>query len=235
MATARLESLVTADAELAARLHAAAAGLAVGMAVLKDESQRTGNGRAAIDMLNEVAHQLRQLSRSHRARTPGRRGPRLDDELRGAAKSARVDLDLDVRGSQAWLGADHASLLLLVGREAIRNVKRHSGVASCRITLDLSDCPFVMKVRDWRAGLPAAGHAGDGVVLLGQLARTMGCRLAVRSLPGLGTELVLTGPACPRNRESQTRSVVAEESPGSRGRVGARRPIKGRSEQITQV
>jgi len=221
--------------ELAARLHEAAAGLAVGIAILKEGKPHAGGTPAAIDALEQVADQLRDITRARRPATPRRHRPAtVADHLTRAAELAGIDLNLELIGNPEWLIKDHASLLSLVGREAIRNVRRHSGVGSCRIIMDVSSCPFVMRVRDWGAGLIAGVRAGDGIAILEQLARGLGCQLALRSQAGLGTELVLTGPACPRNAGTPTpRSEVAEESLGSRGIVAGRRPLSAPRQQIT--
>jgi len=108
--------------------------------------------------------------------------------------------------------------------------------------VDLSACPFVLWARDWGAGIRPGSQVGKGIVTLRALAASMGCELVIGSQPGLGTELVLTGPRCPRTwtapagREAgkpRLRSVVAEESPSSRKRVAARRPFGAPEQQIT--
>ncbi|MGH9553501.1 MAG: hypothetical protein ACRD3W_29230, partial [Terriglobales bacterium] len=147
---------------------------------------------------------------------------------------AGVVLELDLVGLDDWLPIDDAELIRLAAREAIRNVKRHSGVAMCRMNVDLSDCPFVLRVRDWGGGISGEARPGSGIVMLTDLASAMGCDLRIRSQPGLGTELILTGRRCPYRSgtpsesgdgEVRLRSVVAEESLGSRKRVAPTRPI----------
>ncbi len=123
-------------------------------------------------------------------------------------------------------------------------MKRHAGSANCRMTVDLSDCPFILRARDWGAGIGPGAQMGDGIETLRELAAAMGCELSVRSQPGLGTELTLVGRDCPRARQKSTeyrggdpglRSVVADESLSSRRRVAARRPFGDSGQQITQA
>jgi len=104
--------------------------------------------------------------------------------------------------------------------------------------IDVSDCPVFFRVRDWGAGLNSAMRADGGLEKLGLLARTLHWTLDVRSLPGLGTELLVVGRGCPRINgpaavEAQPRSVVAKESLGSRKRVATARPIGQSRQQIT--
>jgi signal transduction histidine kinase len=91
-------------------------------------------------------------------------------------------------------------LVMLVSREGLRNVRRHAGAAACKITIDLASCPFSVRVRDWGAGLPEGTRVGGGIELLQRMAVDVGCELGVASQPGLGTDLVLVGPLCTRDR-----------------------------------
>jgi hypothetical protein len=103
----------------------------------------------------------------------------------------------------------------------LRNVRRHSGVRVCRISLNLSTCPFALRARDWGGRLEPEARIGDGIRLLVRLAEGMGCQLRIESLPGLGTELQLVGPPCARERTGQAevaqvvalRSEDAEKTP----------------------
>ena len=140
-----------APTEFAARLHDASAGLAVGISLLKGSTSSGGPASGqTIEVFEEVLANLKQLSRGTPARGPQTR-PRenLRESLKHEAKLVGVDLDLEVIGLAGWLTPDQGELLYLAGREAIRNVKRHAGAASCRMTVDLSACPFVLWARDW--------------------------------------------------------------------------------------
>lgn len=237
-----------AKTELAARLHDASAGLAVGISLLKDSTHSGGQAPFLeaghpIEVFEGVLANLRRLSSTMTDRAP-KTHPRqpLRDSLEHDAELLGIDLDLKVIGQVGWLTRDQAELVQLAGREAIRNVKRHASAASCRMIVDLSACPFVLWARDWGAGIKPGARVGNGIVTLRALAASLGCDLAIGSQPGLGTELVLTGPRCPRTwsakaeSEAKTvraRSVVAKESPSSRRRVADRRPFPASGQQIT--
>ena len=247
MATATDRNPADAQSKLAVRLHDVSAGLAVGIGLLKSLKQTAASGAGPdcgglIEVFEAVLADLRQLA-PEPTRAKGKR-PRigLAELLKEEARRIGVSLDVEVAGHDDWLDTDQAELLRLAGREAMRNVKRHSGTSKCRMTIDLSDCPFVLQVRDWGAGISREARAGEGVDGLRRLASTMGCELTIRSQPGLGTELVLRGRLCPLNSkrpvgheagETRLRSVVAEGSLGSRRRVATRGPIAPSGEQIT--
>lgn len=234
------------DAELAAGLHDVCAGLAVGIGLLKDSDGSAGGARAVgvvIDAFEDALAELRRLSRMVVDRSmPRRHRGDLSDALQLEARSVGIALELDLIGKDDWLAGEQAELIRLVGREAIRNVKRHSGTASCRMTIDASNCPLVLRVRDQGAGMRLDSREGDGIAVLKELATTMGCELTIESQPGVGTEVILVGRRCPLTgtqrddrglRDERLRSVVADESLGSRKRVAAGRPIRPSEEQIT--
>jgi signal transduction histidine kinase len=231
---------------LAARLHDASAGLAVGIGLLKGSTDTASSELLpdpghAIQIFEQVLAELRQLSRTVSARpVVGPRSPSVLESLKRDATVAGVELELTVIGREDWLTSEHLDLLLLAGRESIRNVKRHSGARRCRVTIDVSTCPFVLSARDWGSGIRAGTRVGAGIGLLDDLATEMGAALDISSQPGLGMELTLTGPRCvltrgvqPTHHRDDLRSVVADESPGSRKRVAARRPFRAPEQQIT--
>ncbi len=232
---------------LAVRLHDASAGLAVGIGLLKGSTESARrkpqpDSDRAIEAFEEVLAELRQLSRTvsdRHAVTP--RAANVRESLTRDAKTAGVELELDVIGREDWLTREQLELVLLAGRESIRNVKRHSGARRCLVIFDVSTCPFVLTVRDWGAGILPGTRAGSGIALLDDLATEMGAALNISSQPGLGMELTLIGPRCVMTRAALQptqlgdglRSVVADESAGSRKRVAARRPSAASGQQIT--
>ena len=84
-------------------------------------------------------------------------------------------------------------------------------------------------------------RVNGGIALLSDLARDIGCVLAISSQVGLGTQMTLTGPRCALAGDGHgssrlpraLRSVVADESPSSRKRVALARPLRPSEEQIT--
>ena len=207
-------------AELAVRLHDAAAGLAVGIGLLKIDAEvpsidRLRQTDQALAILVEVQANLKHLSRAFLDIAPQANPPAdLEHGLKREAKRLGVRLEIEVAGETKWLPASHAELVWLVSREGLRNVRRHSGSAACRIQLHLRTCPFVLRIRDWGGGVRPGAQRGEGVSLLREMAATMGCDLRIGSQPGLGTELVLVGPPCASERESR---ALAEMTVGAEG------------------
>ena len=229
---------------LAVRLHEVSAGLAVGIGLVKGwQESRPGTVPLApgdaLDILEQVLGELKELSRTVAGEAPANQRPAtLRECLFREASSIGVELDLEVAGRESSLSRDEAELVRVVCREAIRNVKRHSGTSGCRIRIDVSARPFVLTARDWGAGIGALEHAGDGLALLEALARDMGAELNVSSQPGLGVQVSLRGPMpgatdVARDPSASLRSVVAKESLSSRRRVAPRRPFSGFEQQIT--
>jgi hypothetical protein len=224
-----------AQALFTARLHDISAGLAVGLGLLKgmDGGEGASAVGVAVEVLDAVLHDLKSLAPTGERNSYTDPEIDLAGELREEARRVGIELELEVDGGYEWLTAEELGLIRLAGREAIRNVRRHSGTFRCRITIDLSDCPFVLRARDWGAGINSAAQEGDGIQTLRELASRLGGEVAVGSQPGLGTVLVLAGRRCPHR--SEPRSVVAEESLSSRRRVAPRRPNRATGEQITKT
>jgi signal transduction histidine kinase len=179
------------DAAMAARLHDIAAGLAVGIGLLKElsgTSRRQGN--VGIEVLESVLAEVKQLS--HLPQAAHIRSRRLDlaSGLREEATRLGVELELELTGDADWLTFPERELLRLASREAIRNVRRHSGTAKCQLRIDLSVCPYMLRARDWGAGIDPTSKAGNGIERLRDLAASLGGELAIGSQPGMGTVLV---------------------------------------------
>jgi len=234
------------ELRLAVRLHDLSAELAIGLALLRgwietpvEDPKR--EPRQTIEVFEQVLGELRHLMQSVSDGAAGRRGPGgLRQTLETEARSVGVDLELRVTGEEDWLADSHAELVRLVGQEAIRNVKRHSGTSLCRISIDLSRCPFIVTARDWGAGSQSDERPRRGLKLLQSLSNELGASLQFSSQPGLGVVLTLTGPRCGLAvaRQSGTadaglRSVVVEESVSSRKRVASTRPFGPAQQQIS--
>ena len=196
---------VRAD-EIPVRLHDVATGIAIGISLLKSApgalKSDTGRGNLpALALLEDSLAQLRTLS----AATAGgsswpKPRPPVVESIQREASRLRIRLEVDLSGKEVWLAPNLADLILLVSREGLRNVRRHAGASACKITIDLASCPFCVRIRDWGAGLPDGARPGGGIQLLQRMAADMGCELGVASQPGLGTDLVLVGPLCTRDR-----------------------------------
>lgn len=117
----------------------------------------------------------------------------LARELEGrSAIVATVEIDEDV----ARRLADTAEDWVQVTREALSNLSRHSGAASCRIRLGAGGGRAVLTIDDDGAGFDTSAPrpGGQGLENMRARVRRLGGRLTVRSRPGLGTQLRMTIP-----------------------------------------
>ncbi len=193
--------------EIPARLHDVATGLAIGISLLRSAPAHPGmdtapsNAPQALGLLEDSLAQLRVLTAATSGGSSWRKSrPQLAESIQREALRLSIRLELDLRGKEDWLAPNLADMILLVSREGLRNVWRHAGASTCKITIDLTNCPFSVRIRDWGAGLPEGAHVGGGIQLLQRMAADIGCELGVASQPGLGTDLVLVGPLCTRDR-----------------------------------
>jgi signal transduction histidine kinase len=82
-----------------------------------------------------------------------------------------------------------------VVREALTNVRRHSGSSICRVKMAFDARPFLIEVSDEGRGFHSGGGAGYGLVGMRERAAGVGGRLEVVSTEGRGTTVFLFGPA----------------------------------------
>jgi signal transduction histidine kinase len=200
-----------------AQLHDATAELALGIGFLKSGQLRALNSpdqNDPLELLGQALAKLKVLEATPARRSDEKRRPDLVTSLRLQAHALGVELDLRVAGS-TWLAPNVAELLCLAGREALANVRRHSGVRACRIELDFTSCPFAFRARDWGAGVRTGVNGGHGLSLLNGLADQLGCEFVVASQPGLGTELLINGPRCVRSPKQIFDRTVAQADTSS--------------------
>ncbi len=208
----RFDRVAAADVPI--RLHDISTGLAIGIALLRGVAADAGEdlrprAERVLSLIEDSMTHLRTLVSSTAAGADRHITRGVSEPIRHEAERLRLRLGLEVKGNEAWLAPKQAELICLVAREGLRNVSGHSGTSACGITIDLTTCPFVMRVRDWGRGVEAEPEAGGGISLLTRMAGTMGCRLEIGSQPGLGTDLLLIGPVCAKDRD---RTAIASPS-----------------------
>jgi signal transduction histidine kinase len=180
-------------AELATRLHDAAAGLAVAIAMTRCAAAGTDEaGDQPVLMVMESAlADLRDLMADVAIGVLGRTAAApVVDSVRREASVLGIQLTLRLLGREEALSSDSARLLRLAGREALRNVRRHSKVDRCQISLEIRGGAYEFKATD--SGEGSGVGPGAGVRLLEALAREVGADLCFRSDP-TGTEMVVRG------------------------------------------
>jgi signal transduction histidine kinase len=81
-----------------------------------------------------------------------------------------------------------------VVREALTNVRKHSGSSICRVRLHFAARPFFVEVSDEGKGFLSSQAQGYGLVGMRERAAGIGGRLEVVSTEGRGTTVFLFGP-----------------------------------------
>jgi two-component system, NarL family, sensor histidine kinase DesK len=156
--------------------------------------------RAAAE-IREVERVSRDALREVRSAVAGYRSEGLPAEL------ARARLALDAAGVRpeyftlpVTLPADAEAALALAVREAVTNVIRYAGAATCRITLERRGDAVVLEVADdGRGGAREEGGTGTGLRAMRERLAGLGAQLEIQSGPaageaGHGTRLLVTVP-----------------------------------------
>lgn len=105
-----------------------------------------------------------------------------------------IRVELSSNGAEDMLSPQHREVVAQVVREALTNVRRHSGSAICRVKLGFAARPFLIEVSDEGRGFTAGGASGYGLMGMRERAAGIGGRLEVVSTEGRGTTVFLFGP-----------------------------------------
>lgn len=97
-------------------------------------------------------------------------------------------------GTEDQLSAQQREVVAQVVREALTNVRRHSGSSVCRVKMAFAARPFLIEVSDEGRGFVSGGGPGYGLVGMRERAAGIGGRLEVVSTEGRGTTVFLFGP-----------------------------------------
>lgn len=121
----------------------------------------------------------------------------LNDLRRVANEFARlygIRVELSSNGTEDMLAPHHREVVAQVVREALTNVRRHSGSSICRVKLGFGARPFLIEVSDEGRGFADSGSSGYGLMGMRERAAGIGGRLEVVSTQGRGTTVFLFGP-----------------------------------------
>lgn len=122
----------------------------------------------------------------------------VGDLRRQAEEFARVygiRVELSSNGAEGMLTTHQREVVAQVVREALTNVRRHSGSTVCRVRMAFAAKPFMVEVSDEGRGFTARGGAsGYGLMGMRERAAGIGGRLEVVSTEGRGTTVFLFGP-----------------------------------------
>jgi signal transduction histidine kinase len=122
----------------------------------------------------------------------------LVGDLRGQAEEFTrlygIRVELSSNGSEDMISQQQREVVALVVREALSNVRRHSGSSICRVKMGFAAHPFLIEVSDEGRGFTAASSCGYGLMGMRERAAGIGGRLEVVSTEGRGTTVFLFGP-----------------------------------------
>jgi len=105
-----------------------------------------------------------------------------------------IRVEISSSGTEEMLPPQQREVVFQVVREALTNVRRHSGSSICRVRVAFEARPFLVEVSDEGRGMSSMQSAGYGLVGMRERAAGVGGRLEVVSTPGKGTTVFLFGP-----------------------------------------
>jgi signal transduction histidine kinase len=148
------------------------------------------------EILERALIQVRETLANLRPRPIGPEG--LVGDLRHQAEEfARlygIRVELSSNGTEELLPPQQREVVYQVVREALTNVRRHSGSTICRVKMAFAARPFLIEVSDEGRGFTSIPGGGYGLVGMRERAAGIGGRLEVVSTDGRGTTVFLFGP-----------------------------------------
>jgi signal transduction histidine kinase len=163
------------------------------------EGGRGPSDQTLKDVFQILEGALKQVRETLAELRPAPIGPDgLVGELRREAEEfARlygIRVELSSNGAEDLLSAQHREVVAQVVREALTNVRRHSGSSICRVKMGFAARPFLIEVSDEGRGFSPSGRSGYGLMGMRERAAGIGGRLEVVSTEGRGTTVFLFGP-----------------------------------------
>ena len=149
-----------------------------------------------LEILERMLKQVRETLAELRPRPIGREGL-VGDIRRQAEEFARlysIRIEISTNGTEDMLTVQQREVVYQVVREALTNVRRHSGSAICRVRMAFAARPFLIEVADEGRGLASGRPGGYGLVGMRERSAGIGGRLEVVSEEGRGTTVFLFGP-----------------------------------------
>jgi two-component system, NarL family, sensor kinase len=189
-------------ARVARELHdGVASDLAGAIALFKVYLEKTKGqpDETLKDIYGILERSLKHVRESLADMRPAPIGPGgvLGDVRRQGEEFARlygIRVELSSNGTEDMLSPHHREVVAQVVREALTNVRRHSGSSICRVKMAFAARPFLIEVSDEGRGFAGAGTGGYGLMGMRERAAGIGGRLEVVSTEGRGTTVFLFGP-----------------------------------------
>jgi signal transduction histidine kinase len=160
------------------------------------KAQPDDNLRHVFEILERLLRHVREALADLRPAPIGPDGL-LGDLRRQAEEFSRlygIRVEMSSNGAEDMLPPQQREVVAQVVREALTNVRRHSGSTICRVKLGFAARPFLIEVSDEGRGIAHAAGAGYGLMGMRERAAGIGGRLEVVSTEGQGTTVFLFGP-----------------------------------------
>lgn len=178
-----------------------ATDLAAALALFKFymESKAVKQDETLASLLETLERMLKNVRGTLTELRPRPIGPGglMEDLRKQAGEFSRlygIRVELSSSGTEEQLPVPQREVVFHVVREALTNVRRHSGSAICRVKLAFAARPFLIEVADEGRGFAATPSGGYGLVGMRERAAGIGGRLEVVSIEGQGTTVFLFGP-----------------------------------------
>lgn len=165
--------------------------------------QVAGRMNDLIARVSEVYRELGELSRSLEPRSLAESAflPALEAEVDSFTTESGIDVRLDVRGDFDVLSDSQRIALLQVTREALSNVREHSGASLVHLFVETNDEDTRLRVRDDGCGFDmpatltrAAEAQRLGLSGMAERIELLGGEFRLRTRPGGPTEIAATIP-----------------------------------------
>jgi len=149
-----------------------------------------------LEILERMLRQVRETLADLRPRPIGPEGLVGDIRHQGEefARLYSIRVEVSANGTEDLLTPQQREVVYQVVREALTNVRRHSGSAICRIRMAFAAKPFLIEVSDEGRGIQPTRSGGYGLVGMRERSAGIGGRLEVVSTEGRGTTVFLFGP-----------------------------------------
>lgn len=149
-----------------------------------------------LEILERMLKQVRDTLAELRPRPIGPEGLVGDIRHQGEefARLYAIRVEIATNGTEEMLTVHQREVVYQVVREALTNVRRHSGSSICRVRMAFAAKPFLIEIADEGRGLEATRQGGYGLVGMRERAAGIGGRLEVVSTEGRGTTVFLFGP-----------------------------------------
>jgi signal transduction histidine kinase len=155
-----------------------------------------GTLQNVLELLERMLKQVRETLAELRPRPIGREGL-VGDIRHQADEFARlygIRVEISSNGDEDMLSVHQREVVYQIVREALTNVRRHSGSSICRVRMAFAAHPFLIEIADEGGGFASTRSGGYGLVGMRERSAGIGGRLEVVSTEGRGTTVFLFGP-----------------------------------------